>query len=181
MSYRTFARILSRSIVTYRRPLIGPVDPISNLRPSLYGPPRDVTRNPGHPYSPEEFTVANGYSEEDEGEDMLWRLQQEQLEQFTREFWTDNNLGFQAARQAVLDALPPPAPSASSDETAAHEREVEQALSAFYADWLKEESPRHRAFTREWNQRNYASLISTCKKHWRDWIRSLRSVRPVEK
>jgi hypothetical protein len=64
--------------------LVGPPDPVSNLRPVLYtdlpSSPRPKLR---HPYSLTEF--AGGKQDDD----LQWRLQRLQLDAFNHNFWTD--------------------------------------------------------------------------------------------
>lgn len=162
------ALILTRGIQTCRRPLIGPPDAVSNLRPVLYDPPRA----PGEavsltPYSVHEFTsTEHGKTVEEEGERLKWRLNEEELDAFNQSFWTQNNVRFQAAKQAVLDQYRPLAASASPDEVAIREMEHEQALQEFYARWVQEEKSTNFAYTREWYRRIYSSLWPGLKRQW---------------
>ena len=77
---RPQVRHLHASLV--RRHLVGPSDPISNLRPVIYDdavPERrtDVT----HPYSLREF---GGDTRE-----YQWKMQRQQLDAYNHAFWTD--------------------------------------------------------------------------------------------
>ena len=64
--------------------LIGPSDPVSNLRPVVYGDaPPAATQKLNHPYSLREFTgSAKDY-------DLQWKIQRQQLDAFNHAFWTD--------------------------------------------------------------------------------------------
>ncbi|KZT58949.1 hypothetical protein CALCODRAFT_450743, partial [Calocera cornea HHB12733] len=164
---RIASRVLSRGLVTYRRPLVGPPDAVSHLRPVLYGPPPEPPKLAASPYSVSEFTSTEQGTVEEEGDALQWRLQEEQLDAFNQSFWVENNTRFQAAKQAVLDQYPPLAPSASPDEVAIREMEQEQVLQAFYATWVQQEKPRNFAYTREWYRRIYSSLWPGLKRQWK--------------
>lgn len=64
--------------------LIGPPDPLSNLRPVLYTdlPPSSQPR-PRHPYSLSEFTGGT------QDHNLQWRLQRQALDAFNHNYWTD--------------------------------------------------------------------------------------------
>lgn len=75
-------RVRAFRISAVRRDLVGPPDPISNLRPVVYddappAPPSDVR----HPYSLREFTG--------DTREYQWKIQRQQLDAYNQEFWTD--------------------------------------------------------------------------------------------
>ena len=77
-----FASSMHRALRS--RWLIGPPDPVSNLRPVLYTDPTSSTPpNLPHPYSLQEFAGRT----QDQG--LQWRLQRQQLDAFNHSFWTD--------------------------------------------------------------------------------------------
>lgn len=87
------ALVLSRSlhVSSARRHLVGPNDPISNLRPIIYTdtptPPTSQAREQhvNHPYSLHEFTdVPNDHTLE-----LQYKLAREQLDAFNHHYWTD--------------------------------------------------------------------------------------------
>lgn len=63
--------------------LIGPSDPVSNLRPVIYDDaPLTPTPKLNHPYSLREFTGSA------QDHDLQWKIQRQQLDAFNHEFWT---------------------------------------------------------------------------------------------
>ncbi|KAH9934993.1 uncharacterized protein B0H18DRAFT_869642 [Fomitopsis serialis] len=122
--------------------LIGPSDPVSNLRPVIYDDAvpelrTDVT----HPYSLREFAG--------DTQEYQWKMQRQQLDAYNHLFWTDSNLRFAAAKRAFLDSLP--------ESYAAEDREF--ALSGFYRRWAEQETVRQSAYSAEWRRRNWASVL----------------------
>ena len=82
MSLRT-VRLLHST--TRRCNLIGPPDPISNLRPVLYhNPGKAISAELSHPYSLREFS-----GDVVVDHDLQWRLHQQDLDAFSQKFWTD--------------------------------------------------------------------------------------------
>ncbi|KAJ3779260.1 hypothetical protein FB446DRAFT_613250, partial [Lentinula raphanica] len=132
-----------------QRHLVGPPDPISHLRPIIYD---DVTplSSPAvinHPYSLHEFDPeparnSNAY-------EMQWKLQRQQLDDFSQNFWLDSNTRFESAKEAVLTSLP--ATFTPLDK--------ENALSEFYKQWLLQESDRVDEYSKTWRARNWANII----------------------
>lgn len=91
--FRTLARSLHVSSAS--RHLVGPNDPISNLRPIIY---TDVPCTPSpaegrpeshvnHPYSLNEFTDAQ--AQHDHTLELQYKLAREQLDTFNHNYWTD--------------------------------------------------------------------------------------------
>ncbi|KAI0341586.1 hypothetical protein BDW22DRAFT_1358406 [Trametopsis cervina] len=139
-----------------RRDLVGPNDPISNLRPVIYDdavptPPDDVR----HPYSLREF---RGDTRE-----YQWRLQRQELDAFNHTFWTDSNTRFEAAKESFLSSLPE---SCTEDDK-------EHALATFYRSWLLQEEPRQRAYNAEWQRRNNANIVLGAKLQYRKFMARL--------
>ena len=72
------------------RNLVGPPDPVSNLRPVIYDdapppPPSDVR----HPYSLGEFTG--------DTREYQWKMQRQELDAFNHSYWTDVSASSQVA------------------------------------------------------------------------------------
>ncbi|KAI0705813.1 hypothetical protein BC835DRAFT_1403653 [Cytidiella melzeri] len=129
-------------ISAVRRDLVGPPDPISNLRPVVYDdapplPPTEVR----HPYSLREF---RGDTRE-----YQWKIQRQELDAFNHAFWTDSNTRFTAAKQAFLSSLP----------ESCTEEDKEHALSDFYKSWLVQEEPRQKEYTANWQRRNRMNVL----------------------
>ncbi|KIY43429.1 hypothetical protein FISHEDRAFT_67937 [Fistulina hepatica ATCC 64428] len=146
MSLKSSSR---RFHLTSRRfDLIGPPDPISNLRPIIYEDDASAPQpaHTPHPYSLHEFheppetpfTAA----------DLQWRLARRELDDFCQDFWFDSNLRFEAGKLAVLASLP--------GGTSTLDRE--NALSEFYKQWVMQESPRTDWFTEEWRRQSLRVL-----------------------
>ncbi|KAI0322246.1 hypothetical protein OF83DRAFT_1095271 [Amylostereum chailletii] len=124
-----------------RHNLVGPSDPVSNLRPVIYDdalPP--AAEGLPHPYSLAEFRG--------DPREYQWKLHRQQLDDWNHAFWTETNGRFEAAKASVLESLPP--------GTSADERE--NALSEFYKQWVQQETHRQDAYTREWRQRNFEEI-----------------------
>jgi apoptogenic protein 1 len=65
-----------------RRDLVGPPDPVSNLRPVIYDdPPTPASSASSHPYSLREFTG--------DTREYQWKVQRQELDSFNHKFWTD--------------------------------------------------------------------------------------------
>ncbi|KAK2466878.1 hypothetical protein APHAL10511_001136 [Amanita phalloides] len=127
--------------------LVGPPDPISNLRPVIYDEPF-VSMHPkqlNHPYSLAEFDATEDSFEELE---LQYKLQRQQLDAFNHQFWLDANSRFEAAKATILDALP----------DSATPLDKEHGLSDFYRQWLLQESERTDAYTTEWRKRSFAII-----------------------
>ncbi|KAH9843031.1 uncharacterized protein C8Q71DRAFT_699888 [Rhodofomes roseus] len=137
---RPHARRLHATLI--RGYIIGPSDPISNLRPVIYD---DAVSEPRtgvtHPYSLREFSG--------DTTEYQWEMQRQQLDAYNHVFWTDSNLRFNAAKRAFLDSLP--------DACSAEDSEF--ALSEFYRRWADQEADRQRAYSVEWRRRNWASVL----------------------
>ncbi|KZT26373.1 hypothetical protein NEOLEDRAFT_1155868 [Neolentinus lepideus HHB14362 ss-1] len=150
-------RRLSRSACYRRRllhttapskDLVGPPDPVSNLRPVYYDDPLPVR---WHPYSLEEFSdpeVENaGPSVQDL--ELQYKLLRQQLDAFNHAFWTDSNLRFESAKSMILQSLP----SSSTPQ----DRDI--ALAHFYQQWLNQESARQQQYTAEFRRRSWDGLV----------------------
>ncbi|VDB82951.1 unnamed protein product [Peniophora sp. CBMAI 1063] len=148
----------ARASNSHARTLVGPPDPVSNLRPVIYADAplpsasgSGATHNSNHPYSLSEFprSALNDA-------DYRWRLRREELDAFNHAFWTDSNKRFEAARVAALDALPADA----SPETR------EAVLSDFYRRWVMQEAPRQAAYTRELRVRTVEEIRLSLRARW---------------
>jgi hypothetical protein len=135
--------------------LVGPPDPVSNLRPVLYtdlpSSPRPKLR---HPYSLTDF--AGGKQDDD----LQWRLQRLQLDAINHNFWTDSNSRFEAAKQSVLSSLP------ESSTPLARER----ALSELYRKWVLQESRRQDIYTTEWRKQNVEAIVFAARMECRNLL-----------
>lgn len=169
MSHR-FIRLLHSTARSCN--LVGPPDPISNLRPVLYNNNQAATELP-HPYSLREFSgdVVRDH-------DLQWRLHQQQLDDFSHNFWTDvsanispilqvkalmtwvqSNTRFEAGKRSVLSSLP------ESSTAIARER----ALSEFYRGWVQQEVQLQKVYTTEWRARSYDALKYAARIQWRNF------------
>ncbi|KAF8136730.1 hypothetical protein EV363DRAFT_1545461 [Boletus edulis] len=147
---------LSRSLHVSRtsRHLVGPNDPISNLRPIIYTdtptPPTSHSRAQSeshrpHPYSLHEFTdVPHDHTLE-----LQYKLAREQLDAFNHNYWTDSNTRFETAKQSVLASIP----ESASSETR------ENAFSEFYKKWVMQEKTRQDEYSDEWRKRNWDTIL----------------------
>ncbi|KAF8654107.1 hypothetical protein AX16_003640 [Volvariella volvacea WC 439] len=146
------------------RKLVGPIDPVSNLRPVIYDnvPASERSKRRAHPYSLTEFTLQSYEAVAGENELQL-KLQQEQLDALDQQFWVDSNTRFEAAKEAILSSLPPTATPLDK----------EQALSEFYRQWVVQESDRTEKYTAETRARvlNVIQLSARVKyEHFKNWI-----------
>ncbi|KAG9226275.1 hypothetical protein CCMSSC00406_0003154 [Pleurotus cornucopiae] len=130
---------------TKRHILVGPIDPVSNLRPVIYDDapslPPTINTNIRHPYSLFEFVPATVLHEDDL--ELQYKLQRQQLDAFHQTFWTDSNLRFEAGKAAILSSLPESSTPLDKERT----------LSDFYTQWLMQEGPRTDTYTTEWRKR----------------------------
>ncbi|KAF5377076.1 hypothetical protein D9757_007736 [Collybiopsis confluens] len=152
---RTSLRLLHVSTVNARH-LVGPPHPISHLRPIIYDdappPPKPATLS--HPYSLQEFhpepaSNSNAY-------EMQWKLQRQQLDDVSQNFWLDSNTRFEAAKDAVLAGLP----------ESATPLDKENALSEFYRQWLMRESERIDEYAELWRARNWTTILLAARVHY---------------
>ncbi|KAH8107114.1 hypothetical protein BXZ70DRAFT_885889 [Cristinia sonorae] len=125
-----------------RHDLVGPPDPVSNLRPVIYddAPPEAISGYIRHPYSLKEF--------KGDTREYQWKMQRQQLDGYNHAYWTDSNTRFEAAKQAMLDSLP----ESTSDEGR------EFALSDFYGRWIVQEEERSRAYNKQWSKQNWSTI-----------------------
>jgi len=151
--------VLRRILAKARPPLelIGPPDPISNIRPVIVDSPARGPRRETHPYSLAEF----GAKDEDDA-DLQWRIERERLNALNHVFWYDSNTRFMRGKQLVLDRL-----HAQAEQPTAREKEA--ALSEFYSRWTVLESARQTAYTAEWNRRNYTVITLAMRRQLRMW------------
>ena len=156
--------VRARSSRLVPRVFVGPVDPVSNLRPIVYGEPnthaptgtrsraaarQSTTQSltPVHPYSLTEFAhtprVGTSWIKEHADRIDAWlesaqlyaRLQSLWLDQFNQRFWTDNNARFERALKEYEARVPPRA-----------ERSI--TLAPFYREWLRVPAARLRQYHR---------------------------------
>ncbi|TFK98890.1 hypothetical protein BDV98DRAFT_551991 [Pterulicium gracile] len=181
------AQLHARTLHTTRptaRDLVGPLHPITNLRPILYS---DIPASPAsraltagastsktHPYSLSEFSHDEPARHTDI--ELQWRLHRVQTELFHHDFWLDSNTRFAAGTETVLSCLPAKASVADR----------EAALSEFYKQWVTQEKDRMHMYTTAWRRRNFAGVMLGARVEWSrfagrcrnavtpDWIRSRR-------
>jgi len=136
-----------------RAHLVGPPDPVSNLRPVVYDD--DVPRpksNVRHPYSLREF---RGDTRE-----YQWKMQRQQLDAYNHAFWTDSNTRFAANKSAVLESLP--------ESCSAEDREF--ALSDFYCRWVNQEFAHQREYDVEWRKRNWSNILLSARLSYEKFV-----------
>ncbi|KAI6128284.1 hypothetical protein EDD16DRAFT_678143 [Pisolithus croceorrhizus] len=147
---RQFIRTLHVS--ARRQHLVGPNDPISNLRPIIYTdiqtPPKAGPESKvNHPYSLEEFSDTS--SSNLHALELEFKLKREELDALNHKYWTESNERFEAAKASVLSSLPPSATS----ETREH------ALSEFYGMWVVQERERQEEYSNQWRRRNFENIV----------------------
>lgn len=152
-------RALPRSL-GLRRPLhdlIGPPDPVSNVRKVVYD--RTEAGKALHPYSLNEFPADTNLTDPDGGRarlDLEWNIARGRLDAFNHHFWADNNARFHEEKAAALEAVPEPrTPEA-----------VQAALDAFYRDWSNAEYERQRIYDRSWHRANRHLLMLALRKRY---------------
>ncbi|KAG7562939.1 hypothetical protein FFLO_01629 [Filobasidium floriforme] len=157
--------------------LVGPSDPISNLRPVIYrsknpsssssaSSSRPSASSPATgrsgtdytPYSISEFSSVSSSgrdrsgSDRRLGEDLAERLRKEAVDRKNHEFWAKTNLLFEAHQAHRLSLLgPAPSPTTSSpDEIARYAADKEKVLAEFYRDWIHANKDRQARWVWEW-------------------------------
>ncbi|KAI6045771.1 hypothetical protein EDC04DRAFT_3031672 [Pisolithus marmoratus] len=135
-----------------RQHLVGPNDPISNLRPIIYTdiqtPPKPGPESKiNHPYSLQEFSDAS--LSNDHALELQFKLKREQLDALNHNYWTESNERFEAAKASVLSSLP----ASTSSETR------EQALSELYRMWVIQERERQEEYSNQWRKRNFENIV----------------------
>ncbi|KAL5489907.1 hypothetical protein ACEPAI_4739 [Sanghuangporus weigelae] len=171
----SFCAQLRRNIRTssQKRALVGPPDPVSNLRPVIYDEVESIPswrkrkgkgkegdsvvelgggENTSSLVKRKQATTSHPYQLDEFSGDPLdyqWRLERSRLDAYNHAFWKDSNTRFETAKQAVLSSLPEDA----SPETR------EAALSEFYGKWLQQEHERLRGYSNEWNRRNFGGIM----------------------
>lgn len=160
------------------RILVGPPDPVSNLRPVIYDDDGSQASGSVRRRKGKRESEGKGESEaksvlhekdglqlgssktasthpylldEFDGDplDYQWRIDRSRLDAYNHAFWTDSNTRFEEAKQAVLSSLP----ENSSPEA------KEAALSEFYGNWLRQEQDRLKNYADEWSRRNYNGIL----------------------
>lgn len=162
---------LARTLHTWTKHqhLVGPNDPLSNLRPIIY---TDTPSNAGseckvnHPYSLHEFAdVSSSYNYALE---LQYKLAREQLDALNHDYWAEvrfasreakpslthhplaqSNARFDAAKTSVLASLPDSAPPDMR----------ENALSEFYKKWVVQERDRQEEYSAQWQKRNFETIV----------------------
>ncbi|KAF9227509.1 hypothetical protein BS17DRAFT_773895 [Gyrodon lividus] len=166
--YRALQALTLRSlhVSSVSRHLVGPNDPVSNLRPIIYTDTPITSHsqgrqgpNPHHPYSLSEFTdVPHGHTLE-----LQFKLAREQLDAFNHNYWTESNTRFEAAKESVLASLPD---SATSEMR-------ESALSEFYKKWVVQERTRQDEYSSEWRKRNFENIVLAARVEYQRFKRRI--------
>ncbi|KDR81642.1 hypothetical protein GALMADRAFT_60317 [Galerina marginata CBS 339.88] len=143
------ARRFHASTPTYD--LVAPPDPVSHMRRIIYDDPLSQPPAPylQHPYSLSEFKTETGTGTRSGNHDLQFRLLRQQLDSLHQNFWLDSNTRFYSARDAVLSSLP----------ATASPRDKEEALSAFFRQWVMQEKEWTEGYTTEWRTRNLQLII----------------------
>ncbi|KAL4067971.1 hypothetical protein V8B97DRAFT_2003970 [Scleroderma yunnanense] len=133
--------------------LVGPNDPVSNLRPIIYtdtpnSPPKTQSEvGLNHPYSLREFS--NEPPSPNHALELQYKLKREQLDTLNHSYWAESNTRFEAAKASVLSSIP----DSASSETREH------ALSEFFKKWVVQEQDRQELYSREWRKRNFEVIV----------------------
>ncbi|KAI5451934.1 hypothetical protein NCC49_001234 [Naganishia albida] len=128
--------------------LVGPNDPVSNIRPVRYAQSPTHASSSTSPYSTSEFTNVSSpdtaLADERIGEDLEWRLRRERVDAKNHEFWTHLD-------HRLKTRLPPaPGPEAPPEVVSAHNEARDQVLTDFYRDWLEANKARQSRWVWEW-------------------------------
>jgi len=130
--------------------LVGPPDPVSNLRQVIYRPLKQHTET--HPYLVEEFSA--------QPEDFQWNIARGRVDAFNHSFWTENNTRFHAERNRVLASIAAP-------RTA---EQTEAALTRFYNNWAAQEQFNLREYNKAWSRANYRLIRLAFSRQIASWI-----------
>jgi len=156
---RTIPRLRLFHTTPCAKYLVGPPDPISNIRSVIYhqeDPSSSISYGDKvqHPYSLKEFTQVESVH------DYQLNLQKTQLDAFDHAFWANNNYRFEAAKAAALDALP--------ENVTVQDKEF--VLSNFYRDWLIQESPYLEAYNKAWRRRTFDITLLEARSQWAEFL-----------
>ncbi|KAH7107509.1 hypothetical protein BKA62DRAFT_683592 [Auriculariales sp. MPI-PUGE-AT-0066] len=137
--------------------LVGPPDPVSNLRKVVYD--REAQTKTLHPYSVNEFPADSNLTSPDAARvrlDLEWNIARGRMDAFHHSFWADNNLRFHEEKAATLEAVPAPRTPAM----------VDAALDVFYREWTDQEHARMLIYNRAWHRANrHLLLLALRKRH----------------
>ncbi|KIP09561.1 hypothetical protein PHLGIDRAFT_67310 [Phlebiopsis gigantea 11061_1 CR5-6] len=158
----SFVRLVRPAIVQHRsihasrtcQDLVGPPDPISNLRPVIYDDAPAPASPTSHPYSLKEFTG--------DTREYQWKVQRQAVDAINHKFWADSNSRFNAALEARLSSLP--------ESATQHDKEL--ALSDFYGSWLAQEQQRQASYTTEWRSRNWDNIALEARVKYQKFMSS---------
>ncbi|KAL7409392.1 hypothetical protein BDY24DRAFT_418904 [Mrakia frigida] len=162
--------------------LVGPPDPISNIRPIIYkvtpnaprptpsytspSPSSSSSASSSRTPLPSRLTPSQGSLHYSPGEfpregdetagQAAYRVQREKLDKFNNDFWASNNIRFAAALSEAMASLPP----MSTPPTQAEEDRKEDRLAEFYKSWLIQEEPKQKQWMKDWWKGNWGILKS---------------------
>ncbi|KAG8238304.1 hypothetical protein J437_LFUL017790 [Ladona fulva] len=130
-----------------KKDVIGPADPVSNLRPILFRIPE----------------------KESELEKKL-RLKREEIQKWNQEFWATHNNNFLKQKRDFVNSL-------SSDEVKAKEKKAltSEEMSEFYKDFLDNHWEVHLTYNKEWYKRNLDLLFLTYRVKCNNLLKKLIS------
>ncbi|KAJ9125575.1 hypothetical protein QFC22_000537 [Naganishia vaughanmartiniae] len=142
--------------------LVGPNDPVSNIRPVHYASaqynPSSAASASTSPYSTSEFSNVDEEASDRVradariGDDLEWRLRRERVDAKNHEFWAITNTLFQTHLDHRLQTQLPPPPAADSPEETitAYNKAKDAVLTEFYRDWLEANKARQSRWIWQW-------------------------------
>ncbi|KAK9894613.1 hypothetical protein P389DRAFT_162768 [Cystobasidium minutum MCA 4210] len=181
-SRRSNSRVLAH-LLAQEQDLVGPPDPLTNLRPVYYAPrfttPAPVSSTKKlHPYQLDEFGTSDlprssmslqktekleNLRRRFEAEDLEWRLQQRRLDQISHEHWARSNLAFAAAKEEAENRARMSSISPSKNQYDPY------IMEEFHRNWVATRGPSFEAYQREWIAGIFGHLKPAMKALYRDW------------
>ncbi|XP_071445898.1 COA8 family protein CG14806, mitochondrial [Hetaerina americana] len=131
--------------------LIGPPDPVSNLRPLLFK-----------------------ISETESILEKKFRLQREEVQNWNQSFWLQHNNNFYKQKQDYIHK------STQNNECCSPEKKAltSEEMSSFYKDFLDKNWEIHHKYNMEWYKKNFQLLLLSCQVKWDSIIRSFSLKKP---
>ncbi|KAL7419798.1 hypothetical protein Q5752_005714 [Cryptotrichosporon argae] len=160
--------------------LVGPPDPLSNIRPVLYAPSSPArARSSNSPYSSSEFPDASG-SDADAARaalELRLRLHRERVDAANHRFWAGQNANYAAQLARRLDELDaartrgPAAAAGDAKSVAGEDAETEaeareEVLATFYRDWQVANRAVQAKWVRQWWADVWTGIKLQGKVHW---------------
>ncbi|XP_046390608.1 COA8 family protein CG14806, mitochondrial [Ischnura elegans] len=124
--------------------LIGPADPVSNLRPVVFK-----------------------ISDKESPLEKKLRLQREEVQKWNQNFWWHHNNNFYKQKQEYIQR------SALRNETGSTEKNAltTKEMSTFYKDFLDKNWEVHRKYNVEWYKKNFKLLLLSYRVKWEGLVR----------